>query len=609
MEDQHAPLIHTIDLPEPHTHYARIETRHAVDGAEEVVFSMAVWTPGSYLVREYSRHVEELEARTPDGAALPVRKVAKNRWRVECSGAGEVIVGYRLWCRDMSVRGNWVDDRFALLNGAPTFLVPSGAHALPHVVRLRLPEGWAGAWCALEPIEGEDRGGREDRDDREIGPAWRAGSYDELVDSPILAGSPEVLEFEEGGRVHHLLNQGGGEVWDGPRSAEDTRRIVRSVQDFWGEVPYREYWFFNLITEGRGGLEHRSSTVLMTSRWRARDRKQYLGWLGLVSHEFFHTWNVKRLRPIELGPFDYEREAYTRSLWVAEGITNYYTDLLVHRAGLSSAEEYLEALSSFIERLQTAPGRLRQSLEDASFDAWIKLYRPDENSVNSSMSYYVKGAVVAFLLDARVRRRTGGERSLDDVMRLAYRRFSGNAGFTADRFSGTLREVSGFDPEPWLEHTLRSTEELDYTEALETFGLRFAKESGDGPRRDGPDEAEAKAWMGLVSSKDPGRLVVKQVLRDSPAHRAGIDPHDEIVAIDGYRVTPEDWPRRLEAYRPDDRLTVLVARRQEMRSLDVTLGSAPRATWRLESDPEASTEQQAAREAWLATPDRSAEKK
>ena len=234
-----------------------------------------------------------------------------------------------------------------------------------------------------------------------------------------------------------------------PASARDVEAIVRAQKNFWGFLPYEKYVFFNLLTESGGGLEHKNSTVLMSSRWATRTRSSYLGWLNLVSHEFFHTWNVKRLRPVELGPFDYENEVYTPSLWVAEGITSYYDRLLVRRAGLCTVEEYLagdppspgsdaEKSTNDIERLQTTPGRLVQPLESSSFEAWIKFYRRDENTPNTGISYYVKGAVVAFLLDAKIRRATAGKKSLDDVMRLAYERYSGPRGFTAAQFRGTV---------------------------------------------------------------------------------------------------------------------------------------------------------------------------
>ncbi|HLU50329.1 MAG TPA: PDZ domain-containing protein, partial [Planctomycetota bacterium] len=325
-----------------------------------------------------------------------------------------------------------------------------------------------------------------------------------------------------------------------------------------------------------------------------RTRKTYVDWLGLVSHEFFHTWNVKRLRPVELGPFQYESETYTRSLWVAEGITSYYTDLLVLRAGLSTPGEFLERLSKLFERLYTTPGRLVQSLEDASFDAWIKLYRPDENSVNTTVSYYVKGAIVAFLIDARIRRDTDSARSLDDVLRILWERHSGLAGFMASDITAAIAEIAGADLGDWLEPLLRSTSELDPREALDWFGLRFrpAEERSSDGREKG------RAWLGITTRAENGRIVVTQVLRGSPAHDSGIDPLDELVGIGGYRIALEEWESRLDQYEAGDSVDVLVSRRERLLSIPVRLGARPTETWRLEIRPGSTPEEERRREAW-----------
>jgi predicted metalloprotease with PDZ domain len=335
-----------------------------------------------------------------------------------------------------------------------------------------------------------------------------------------------------------------------------------------------------MITEAGGGLEHKNSTLLMTNRWTTRTRKAYLSWLELCSHEFFHTWNVKRLRPIELGPFDYQHEVYTRSLWIAEGFTDYYGELLVHRAGLSTRAEYLEALSNQIETLQTTPGRLVQSAADASFDAWIKQYRPDENSPNVSISYYTKGAVIAFLLDGRIRKATNGAKSLDDVMRAAYQKYSGPRGYTPEQFRELAESVSGLELDGFWASAIEGTGELDYADALDAFGLRFKAPTAP------TDDKPAKAWLGVTTRIDGGRLLVSQVRRGTPGYEAGLNVDDEILAIDDYRVRADRLESRLEQYRPGDRVSLLVARREQLMRLDVQLGTEPPKSWRLEPNPD-----------------------
>jgi len=420
------------------------------------------------------------------------------------------------------------------------------------------------------------------------------------VDSPILLGNPAVYEFAVDDKPHYLVNEGEAGVFDGARAAVDVERIVLEHRRMWGFLPYDRYLFLNLITEAGGGLEHAESTVLMTTRWTTRTRKAYVAWLGLVSHEFFHVWNVKRFRPAELGPFDYEREVHTRSLWVAEGITEYYADLALHRAGLMTRDEYLETLSSKIEGVQTTPGRDVQSLAQGSFDAWIKHYRPDENSVNTAISYYTKGAVVAFLLDARIRAATGGAMSLDDVLRVAYAQYSTERGFTSDEIQQAIERTVGTPLGEFWRDAIDGTGELDYAPALDVLGLRFKPAAPPGPGgADVVRSAEARPWFGIGTRNDTGRLVVTQVRRDGPSHAAGLNVDDEIVAIDGFRVRADRFEERLQQYRPGDRISILVARRERLLTIDLTLATEPTREWRLEVLPELSRSQAAHLTAWL----------
>lgn len=580
MPDTCKPLHYTLQFPAPHTHYVEVAVMVPTGGQATVDLRMAAWTPGSYLVREYARHIEAVEAQAA-GQPLGVSKISKNRWRVASAGADPVRVTYRVYCREMSVRTNWVEADFALLNGAPTFLTLVEDDSRSHDVQIILPPDWATVMTGL-PARSE------------LGEhGYRAADFDTLVDTPILAGNPVVHAFEVDGKPHYLVNEGEDGVWDGPRSASDAEEIVRAHWRLWGgRLPYDQYLFLNLLTQAGGGLEHRNSTVLMSNRWNTRGRKPYLDWLRLVSHEYFHVWNVKRLRPVELGPFDYEREVYTKNLWIAEGVTAYYTELGVRRAGLCSDAEFLAALAGLIRRLQTTPGRLVHPLEMASYDAWIKLYRSDENSPNTTISYYTKGAVVAFLLDAKIRAATDDAKSLDDVLRLAYTRYSGERGFTREEFRAVAQEVAGVPLRDWFVSVLETTAELDYTEALNWLGLRFAPVEASG----------AEGWTGLETRVVQGRLLVSQVRRETPGWHAGFNVDDEILAVDDDRVLPDQWQARLKQYPPGERVAVLIARRERLRRLEVTLAAEPPNVWKLEPRPDASDAQRARRDAWLAGP-------
>jgi len=572
------PIEYEVSFPAPETHYVEIEATVPTGGQAQVELMMPVWTPGSYLVREHARHVEGVAARDGRGRTLSVEKTQKNRWMVATAGVPAVTLSYRVYAREMSVRTNWVEDRFALLNGAPTFMTLVDSRPRPHQVRLVLPPSWAQTRTALP----ETPGGRSHH--------YSAPDFDTLVDSPIVAGNPAVYEFRIDGTPHDLVNVGEAGVWEGAKAAGDLEKIVRAAREMWGALPYDRYLFLNLITEGGGGLEHKNSSVLMTNRWATRTHSAYVAWLGLAAHELFHAWNIKRLRPVELGPFDYENENHTRSLWIAEGFTEYYADQLLLRAGLVSDADYLRMLSSNIESVQRTPGRLVQAVEMASFDAWIKYYRPDENSSNTSINYYAKGAVLAFLLDARIRRATDGARTLDDVMRVAYQRYSGSSGYTPEQFEALVAGVAGpgAGVREWFARAVESPEELEYDEALDWFGLRFS------------DVSETPgAWLGVRTRADAGRLLIAEVRRGGPAERGGLNVDDEILAIDEFRVEATRLQNRLARYRPGDAVSVLVSRRGELRRLDVRLGEEPPRHGALEMSATASSEQRERREAWL----------
>lgn len=570
---------HSIRFPNPETHYAEVEVVVPTGSRDSIDLMMAVWTPGSYLVRDYSGKVESEQATTLDGRALPFHKSSKNRWTVETTGQDSVRFTYRLYCREMSVRSNWVEADFAIIVGAATFFTVAAEEGgfidAAHEVTLELPSAWGDSHSSLARTEA----------------TYRAADFHELLDTPIVAGNLAEYAFDVDGVPHTLVNLGEGGVWDGPRSAADVETITRAEIDFWGGTPYANYSYLNAITEARGGLEHKSSTLVMASRYATETRDAYLGWLYLISHEFFHTWNVKRLRPIELSDFDYERETYTTGLWVAEGLTSYYDPLIVLKAGLSTREEYLKELSRELGVLESTPGRLTQSLTASSFDAWVKFYRRSENTANSVVSYYGKGALVGWLLDVEIRRLTNDEKSLDDVMRLAYERYSGDTGYTQQQFRDVASEVAGSDLSAWISERVDQPGELSYDTALEWFGLRFAP-----PKED----EEPTAWLGITTQQVDGRLTAVTVIRDSPAHKAGINPEDEILAINGYRIPANGLVDRLKSFSPGDELTVLVSRRERILGLTVDAGTAPSETrWKLEVDPEATEDQTQHLDTWM----------
>ncbi|HSP15019.1 MAG TPA: PDZ domain-containing protein [Thermoanaerobaculia bacterium] len=558
------PVRYTLRFPAAQTHYVEVEAVCPSFGAQQLEVMMPVWTPGSYLVREYARNVEDIAATTDRGESVPLEKTRKNRWRFPTRGAQSITLRYRVYGREMRVQTDFIGSDFALLNGAATFITPVDRLRGPYEVTLELPRSWSRSLSSMAVLAPN---------------RFRAANYDELVDSPIVAGNPDVHEFTVAGKPHHLVDIGGEDFWDAARATADVQKIVEQHAKMWGIVPYDRYYFFNFIVDSGGGLEHKGSTVLMTRRFQMRTRRGTIDWFDLVSHEQFHAWNVKRLRPIALGPFDYENENYTSNLWISEGFTDYYGALDVERAGLMTPNEYLRRLSRTVESLQTTPGRLVEPVALASYDAWIKLYRPDENSNNTAISYYTKGAIVAWILDAKVRKATNGTRTLDDVMRTAYQRFSGPRGFTTDDFLGVVREIGGADVATWLGHAVSTTEDLDYSDALSWFGLQFGKQKES--NGDDGEPKEPKAYLGAGTRVDGGRLMITQVKRGTPAFDAGLNVDDEIVALDDYRVPPDGFDTRLQQYRAGDEATLTVARRGKLTPLRVKFGEEPENVWRL----------------------------
>jgi predicted metalloprotease with PDZ domain len=536
---------YTLSFPDRQAHLLDVSAQIPVDGDQTELF-MATWTPGSYLIREFARNVEGLEATRPDGSALPVTKSSKNRWTVDTSGldTDTFTLTYRVYCNGMNVRANFVDSDFAMLNGAPTFIVPADLQG-PYTVTVERPAGWARTLTQLAPDDAD---------------TFAAESFDWLVDSPIVVGNPSVESFVVEGVEHLLVDIPDVDPWNHAKAAAGVKKVVEAQRAFWGQFPYERYLFLNVLGERGGGLEHLDSTLMITSRFNTEKDDPYERWLGLVSHELFHAWNVKRLRPAPLGPFDYENEVYTESLWIAEGFTSYYDDVLLARAGLIDQDTYLERMSTNIERLLSTPGRQEQPVSRASYDAWIKYYRGDENSVNTAISYYTKGAVIAFVLDARIRKQTNGERSLDDAMRLAYDRYSGDVGYTPEQFVAVLSEVAGVDMAPFVDSLVNTTDEVPLTEAYEVFGLK---------RKPAPDASGTTAWLGIGRSGDR----VTEVRKDGPAWAAGVNVGDEILAVGMDRAT--DLSATLDRYEPGDAIELLVSRRGRLRRIPVTLASQP----------------------------------
>lgn len=545
---------HRISFPEMAQQYVEVESTFPVTGGE-ISLLLPTWSPGSYHVLNYDSNLEIQSMRDAAGKTLAFTKLEKDRWQVPAAEAGELTVTYRVHAADLNVAESWVSPQFILLNAASVVLYTEGSRDLAQSVSVAPPPGLGSVMTALA---GQ-------------GP-WQARDYDELVDNPIVIHPAQPMRFRADGADYVLVNVGDDSMWDREQQRRDVKAVVAETNDLWGETPFeRPYWFFNLMVERGGGLEHDHSTVMMTSRWNMRSREEYVKWLGLVAHEYFHAWNVRRMRPLELARYDYRREQYTNSLWLAEGITSYYDDLLLSRAKVVTPAEYLERLAKNLHALELTPGRERLSLEQASRDAWTRHYQPDANAINSNVSYYTKGAVVGFVLDAKIRESTEGRKSLDDVMQVMWERWS-DESYPDNAFSAAVESVADGEVRAWLQPLLENPVTPDLDEALAWYGLLLERH----PDKTAAEQAgdAVPAGFGINWSEDHVELVVGAVVHGFSAARAGIIPGDELLAINDERVTRDKLDDRKARLQPGEEVEFLVVRHGRLLRLPVTLGEA-----------------------------------
>lgn len=568
-----------------HEHLFEVEARFSTPDALDVW--MPVWTPGSYLVREYARHVQDFSASDGAGRALAWRRLDKCTWRVDRPEDGIAAVRYRVYAHDLTVRTNHLDGSHGYFNGAALFVTSDRHRAEPCRLVLDLPAGWR-AFCALPESEG----------------ARMARTYDELVDSPVEMGPHRTFSFVAAGKPHDVVVWGEGNVEPGTL-ARDLKTVCETEARIFGGVPFDRYLFILLLTDkGRGGLEHASSCTLLWPRlgFRPRERREEL--LSLAAHEYFHLWNIKRIIPRAFLPFDYRRESYTELLWAMEGITSYYDTLVLRRAGILGAADTLTRLGEVLTAVESTPGRRLLTLADASRLAWIKHYRPDESSPNNAVSYYAKGEIVAALLDLEIRHRTRGTRSLDDLMRLLLTRFGDGSGVPEDGVEKAASEVAESDLSLFFDRAIRSTEELDdgiFGHAgleLRRCAKRNPSDKGGTPA--GPRE-EGKPWLGI--DLRPGeRTIVATTFTGSPAAAAGLSPDDEIVAFNGLRATPSSLAELIEDHGPGETVRLTLFRRDQLLEIEARLAPQPLTACWLEKKPDATAAQRALYQAWLGEP-------
>ena len=545
-----ATINYQVAMPNPQNHLFEV-TLHLEDYSLSTLdLKMPVWTPGSYLVREYAKHLQDFSAISSD-KALTWHKIGKNHWQIDTDGISTVTVKYRIFANELTVRTNHLDSTHGYFNGAAIFFRIPEFDKQPINVTIQPPSQWQ-VTTTLPVVEKQQN-------------TFVAADFDTLVDSPFEIGTHQLHDFEVRGKPHQLAIWGKGNVKVEPL-IEDIQKIIEVEADMFDGLPYEKYLFLlHLSAQSFGGLEHKDSCSLIYKRFGFGDCDKYERFMQLVAHEFFHLWNVKRIRPKELEVFDYDQENYTPSLWFCEGTTSYYDLLIPLKAGIYDVNSYLNNLSKEISRYQTTPGRKIQPVSESSFDAWIKLYRQDANSPNSQISYYLKGEMITLLLDLLIRSRHKNQRSLDDVMLKLWQKFGQDEiGYTAEELKQIIESVAGTDLTDFFERYIHGREELPFNEYLEPFGLELVEDTASEP------------FLGIKVVSNNAKESIKFVESDSPAQIAGIDAGDELLAIDGIKVTGKQLSERLKDYQPQDTIEITVFHQDELRNYSVTLDE-PRA--------------------------------
>jgi predicted metalloprotease with PDZ domain len=601
-----APVRYFLIPRSPDAHLFEVSCRIDNPAPAGQAFRLPTWIPGSYLIREFSRHIVTMQAES-NGQPLAIAKTAKDAWLcAPC--AGPLTVTYEVYAWDLSVRGAHLDRTHAFFNGTSVFLSPVGMEHSECVVDIARPAGVAYAdWRLVTSLP------RIDAPPYGFG-LYRAADYDELIDHPVEMGTFTLGTFEAGG-VRHDIAITGRHDCDIGRLAADLARVCKEQIDLFGgapdSTPPMDYYAFltTALGDARGGLEHRASTALVCTReslpraGMQEPTDEYIDFLSLASHEYFHTWNVKRIKPAAFVPYDLGREGYTRQLWMFEGFTSYYENLVLLRGGLISVEAYLGLLGQDITKVLRGAGRRKQSLADSSFDAWIKFYRQDENAPNAIVSYYVKGALVALLLDLKLRRESAA--TLDDVMRALWQRHGQTGiGVAEDGVQRIAAELSGLDLAEFFARCVEGTDELPLADALAAAGVELHLRPAEGNKDAGGKSGKAasdralRQWLGARWTAG-GDARITHVFDGGPAQAAGLSAGDVVVAWNGLKVSAGNLQSRLDRVPAGASASVHAFRRDELMTFEVVLAAPPADTCWLTLRGDAPPAAMALRDAWL----------
>jgi predicted metalloprotease with PDZ domain len=567
-------ISYQLTFPEAQGHYVNV-TMEVKTSKDEVVVKMPVWAPGSYLVREFARHVEGFKAKS-GGTSLSFIKRDKNTWVIKNPTKSAISISYKVYAFELTVRTSFIDESHAYLNGTSIFMYVDGQLNQASEIIITPNSNWSKISCAL-PSEKNN--------------AYHlyAENYDILADSPIEIGNQTIIEFTTQGVKHSVAMIGPGN-YDAEKIKKDFAKIVDEATSVFGTHPCKNYTFFvHNVPAGGGGLEHLNSTSVQVQRFAYSNEATYQSFLGLVAHEYFHLWNVKRLRPVVLGPFNYDVENYTRMLWVSEGFTAFYDNWLVKRAGYNTPEKYLDIIANEYSAQTNLPGDKEQSVADASFDAWIKYYRRNENSNNTQVSYYDKGSILASLLNLMIIEHSGAKQNLDNLMSYLYEEYYNkkNTGFTDEQFKAAAEKFTGKNLDEFYKNYVNGVTAIPYESFLKIVGLKLTDLNA----------TKNDAYLGANSTSTNGKVLITSVVKNSPAYTYGINVNDEILAIDNFRT--DDLTKALTYKKAGDKITILLSRDGMIKTIEVTLIKNTTVKYKIEKMATPSPEQEAAYKQWI----------
>ena len=567
-----------LSMPEPHTHYFDVEIKISGNSKDTIDLIMPVWAPGSYLVREFAKSIEDFKAEG-ESETLNSEKVNKNTWRIYKTEGKDIKVSYKVYAFELSVRTSFLNSEHGYINGTSVFMYQEGKKDAPLTVKIEPYNEWKKVSTALKQVPNETF-------------TYSAPNYDILADSPIEIGNQEEFKFDADG-TEFTIAMFGETVYDKEQLKIDIEKIVKASSAVFGNHnPNKEYLFIiQNLEHGSGGLEHLNSTTLQVNRWTYSSRKRYQSFLSLVCHEYFHLWNVKRLRPEPLGPFDYTQENYTKQLWVSEGITSYYDEIILERCGLYTTEEYLNKIQGTINYIENKPGKNVQSLAMSSFDAWIKAYRPNENSHNTTVSYYSKGSVVALLLDLEILHATKGKRRLDDLLKELYKNvyLKENRAFSENDFITTANKISGKDLTKFFDDYIYGTKAIDYNKYFDYVGLKLEEKAAK----------ENEIFLGLRTYEEDGRLMIKNITRGGSAYESGLNAKDEIIAVNNFRLNKYKFDEMLDMVKPNDKLSFTITRDGIIQNIVVDVSPSKKIKYKLENQKSVTKAQKKLKKTWL----------